>query len=264
LPEERFIEVGGNKLHALVDGKAGAPWLTCLHGLAANAALWDAQAETFAASFRVLRTDMRGHGKSEAKNPASSFDDLIGDVVAIWDALGIERSNVLGLSMGGMTGVGLALEHPGRIVKLVAADCRVDCPQFFFDMWTQRQGLLREKGMDAVIEVTLPIWFTAATRTNRPDLVALARNMMAGTSEPGYIGASTAMQKMDFKRRLSAISAPTLFIAGAGDMWHPQEMREMASLAPGARYAEIPEAAHMSNLEQPERFTELVLDFLTE
>lgn len=262
MSEEHFIAVGGNKLHAIVDGKEGAPWLTCLHGLATNATLWDAQVPAFTESFRVLRTDMRGHGESEAKNPASSFDDLIADVVGIWDALGIERSNVLGLSMGGMTGVGLALAHPNRIEKLVAADCRVDCPQFFFDMWTQRQTLLREKGMDAVIDVTLPIFFTEETRKNRPDLVARMRTVMAGTSEPGYIGASSSMQKMDFKRRLSDIRCPTLFISGARDMWHPQEMQEMASLTPGARYAEIPDAAHMSNLEQPEIFAKLVLDFL--
>jgi 3-oxoadipate enol-lactonase len=261
---EHFVEVRGNKLHALVDGKAGAPWVTCLHGLAANSTLWDTQVRALAGSFRVLCTDMRGHGQSEANNPASSFDDLIGDVIAIWDALGIERSNVLGLSMGGMTGVGLALAHPERVVKLVAADCRVDCPQFFFDMWTQRQGLLKEKGMNAVIEATLPIWFTEATRNSRADLVTLARSMMAGTSERGYIGASTAMQKMDFKRQLSAIRCPTLLISGARDMWHPQEMREMAALIPGARYTEIPGAAHISNLEQPERFTKIVLDFLSE
>jgi 3-oxoadipate enol-lactonase len=264
MPKEHFIKVGGNRLHAIVDGKEGAPWLTCLHGLAANATLWDAQVPAFINGFRMLRTDMRGHGQSEATTPASSFDDLIGDVIGIWDALGIDRSNVLGISMGGMTGVGLALAHPDRIVKLVAADCRVDCPQFFFDMWTQRQTLLREKGIEAVIEVTLPIWFTEATRRNRPDLVALARTMMAGTSEAGYIGASSAMQGMDFKRRLSAIRTPTLFIAGARDMWHPQEMQKMAALTPGARYAELPDAAHISNLEQPELFAKHVLDFLRE
>lgn len=262
MTEEHLIDIGGNRLRALVDGKVGAPWLTCLHGLAANANLWDAEAETFAGSFRVLRTDMRGHGKSEARNPASTFDHLVADVVGIWDALGIERSSVVGLSMGGMTGFGLALSHPDRVVKLVAADCRADAPKFFFDMWTQRQQLLKDEGMDAVVEVTLPIWFTEETRKSRPDLVALARDMIRGTTNAGYVGASKAIQGLDYKRRLAEIRVPILMISGSKDMWHPQEMRSMAALIPGADFVEIPEAAHISNLEQPERFAEIVLDFL--
>jgi 3-oxoadipate enol-lactonase len=262
MSEETFIEVGGNKLHAIIDGPAGGPWLTCLHTLASNLHLWDDQGPALAESFRTLRLDARGHGQSTADNPAASLEELAADVVAVWDALGIARSDVLGISLGGMTGVGLALHYPDRIGKLIAADCRLDAPDFFVDRWTERQKQLNEIGADAVADSTLPIWFSEKTRTERPDIVERARAMIVGTSVPGYMGASTALQRMDYKKRLGDIRCPTLFLVGELDGDHPKEMREFASLVPGAEFAEIPGVAHASNLEAPEAFTKIVLDFL--
>jgi 3-oxoadipate enol-lactonase len=204
----------------------------------------------------------RGHGASTANAPAESVDDLAADVVAVWDSLGIARSHVLGLSLGGMTGIGLAIDRAARVERLVAADCRADAPPFFVDMWTKRRQILREGGMAAVAEATLPIWFSEATRASRPEIVEMARSMIVGTSPPGYLGASTALQRLDYKRRLPEVRCPTLFLVGAMDGPHPEEMRSMAALVRGAEFVEIADAAHMSNLEQPERFTEAVLRFL--
>ncbi|MGH6922431.1 MAG: alpha/beta fold hydrolase [Propylenella sp.] len=262
MAEEHFIEAGDNRLHAVVEGAKGAPWLTCLHTLASNLSLWDDQAPALGKSFRLLKLDARGHGRSNAERPAASLDDLVADVVSVWDALGVERSLVLGISLGGMTGVGLALTHPTRVTKLVAADCRLDSPAFFVDMWTQRMKQLREDGLATVADVTMPIWFTEKTRKERPEIVARARAMIVGTSEAGYVGAGRALQKLDYKRRLGEIRCPTLFVVGELDGPHPNEIREFAKMAPGARFVEIAGVAHASNLEAPERFTEIVLDFL--
>jgi 3-oxoadipate enol-lactonase len=260
--EEHFIEVGGNKLHGIVEGEEGKPWLTCLHTLASNLTLWDDQAPALAKEFRLLRLDARGHGQSTATNQASSIFELAADVVGVWDALGIERSNVLGISLGGMTGVGLALEHGDRVEKLVAADCRLDSPQFFIDMWSERQKQWREIGPDAVADATLPIWFSEKTHEERPDIVARGRAMITGTSEPGYFGASTALQGMDLKSKLGAIRCPTLYLCGELDGPHPKEMQEFAELTPNAKYVEIPGASHASNLEAPDAFARIVLEFL--
>jgi 3-oxoadipate enol-lactonase len=189
-------------------------------------------------------------------------DDLAADVVGVWDALGIERSHILGLSLGGMTGIGVALTHPDRITRLVAADCRADAPPFFVEMWDKRQELLRQSGMAAVAAATLPIWFSEATRKDRPEVVEAARGMILGTSEAGYLGASRALQSLDYKRRLTDVGCPTLFLVGAQDGPHPQEMRDMAALVSGAEFVEIADAAHISNMEQPERFSDAVLRFL--
>jgi 3-oxoadipate enol-lactonase len=86
--------------------------------------------------------------------------------------------------------------------------------------------------------------------------------MIVGTSVPDYMSASTALQKMDYKKRLGEIRCPTLFVVGELDGHHPKEMREFASLVPGAQFVEIPDVAHASNLEAPETFSEIVLEFL--
>jgi 3-oxoadipate enol-lactonase len=260
--DERFVEVGGNRLHVVVDGETDRPWLTCLHALASNLDLWEPQIAPLGTAFRLLRIDARGHGGSTADNPAASVDDLAADVAGIWDALGIERSHVVGLSLGGMTGIGVALNHASRIDRLVAADCRADAPPFFVDMWDKRQQMLRNKGIAAVADGTLPIWFSERTRKERPQIVEAARAMIVGTSEAGYMGASRALQKLDYKRKLAEIRCPTLFLVGALDGPHPAEMRSMAALVPGAAFVELADAAHISNLEEPERFTETVLRFL--
>ena len=260
--EEHLVEVNGNKLHVAVNGRPDGSWLTCLHSLAADLRMWEPQVGPLGSAFRLLRIDARGHGGSTADNPAASVDDLAADVAAVWDALGIARSHVLGLSLGGMTGIGLALDHADRVDRLVAADCRADAPAFFVDMWSKRQQTMRESGMVAVAEATLPIWFSEATRADRPATVEAARAMIAGTSEAGYLGASKALQRLDYKRRLPDLSRPTLFLVGAQDGPHPAEMRGMAALVPDAEFVELADAAHISNLEQPERFSEAVLRFL--
>jgi 3-oxoadipate enol-lactonase len=262
MSEVHHIRVAGNSLHAVVEGAEDKPWLTCLHTLAGNLTIWDELTPALGKDFRLLLLDARGHGQSTAETEADSLADLVADVAKIWDELGIRRSGILGISLGGMTGVGLALTHPDRVEKLVAADCRLDAPQFFVDMWAGRQKQLKESGMEAVAEATLPIWFSEKTRTERPQIVERARTIIGGTSAPGYMGASRSLQKLDYKKRVAEIACPTLYLVGELDGPHPKEMREFAEMTPGAKFAEIPGVAHMANMEAPDAFAKIVLDFL--
>lgn len=262
MSEERFIMVGSNRLHVLIDGDPQRPWLTCLHGAATNLHLWDPQIAAFAPLFHILRIDVRGHGKSTADMTAETFDDLVADVIAVWDALGIDKSIVMGLSLGGMTGFGLAIHHPERIERLIAADCRADAPVFFADSWVKRLAVLEDDGIAGIAEVTVPMWMTEASKAGRPDVIAGARAMVLATSERGYISVATPLMTLDYKKDLGRIRCPTLLVAGTEDGPHPQEMRHMAALIPGAEYAEVEGAGHLSNFEQPERFNTVVLDYL--
>lgn len=259
---EARVVTNGAEFRVLIDGSEGKPWLTCLHSLATRAELWEDQIGTLTQDFRVLRIDARGHGKSDPAGSPYSFDQLANDVVAIWDQLGIERSAVLGLSMGGMTAFGLALDHPSRVTRFVAADCRSDAPDFFRTMWADRQRVLAEKGMEAIADITIPTWLTEATRAKHPDLVQRVRRMILDTSREGYLGATGALRGLDYKRRLAGIGCPACLVVGAADGLHPAEMRSMAELIPSARLVEIPAAAHLANLENPHVFNDAIRGFL--
>jgi 3-oxoadipate enol-lactonase len=262
MSKELRIAANGTEFRVLIDGAEDKPWLTCLHSLATRAELWDDQVAELTKDFRVLRIDARGHGGSAPADGPYSFDQLAKDVVAIWDQFGIEKSAVLGLSMGGMTAFGLALDHSDRVTRIVAADCRSDAPDFFRNMWADRQRTLNEKGMEAIAEVTIPTWLTEETRTAHPDKVDRVRRMILETSREGYIGATEALRGLNYKSRLNEIRCPACLVVGAADGVHPTEMRSMADHIPGVKFTEIPAAAHLANLENPKAFNETVRAFL--
>ena len=185
-------------------------------------------------------------------------------MVAIWDLIGVRESAVLGLSLGGMTALGLALDHGPRVTRMVAADCRADAPDFFRTMWTDRQRILTEQGMDAIADLTLPTWLTEKTRGTRPDLVSRVRRMILETSHEGYRAATAALRGLNYKHRLTAIECPTCFMVGAADGVHPAEMRAMAELDSRCGVcSRSPAAAHLANLENPDAFNEAIRAFLS-
>jgi 3-oxoadipate enol-lactonase len=262
--QEMRLTANGMEFRALVDGAGGKPWLTCLHSLATRSELWDDQIEVLTKDFRVLRIDARGHGESDPAGGPYSFDQLAQDVVAIWDLLGVGQSAVLGLSMGGMTAFGLALDHAPRVTRIVAADCRSDAPEFFQNMWADRQRVLAADGMEAIADITIPTWLTEATRSSRPDHVGRVRGMILDTSDEGYLGATDALRALDYKHRLADIRCPAALMAGSEDGVHLAEMRSMAEGMPGVRFAEIPAAAHLANLDNPDAFNKTVSAFLSD
>src|SRR3974377_990708 len=109
------IQANGIGFNCEGEGPAGAPWLIFSNSLATNLSMWDDQAAHFSKSFRVLRYDQRGHGKTEAPEGRYTFDLLIADVLALMDVLKITKAHFCGLSMGGATGMGLAQQHPQRL-----------------------------------------------------------------------------------------------------------------------------------------------------
>lgn len=256
------IEANGIVFRCAVDGPEGAPWLTLCHSLATDLRLWDPQMEMLTGCFRVLRYDMRGHGQTDA--PAGPYDwaTLVGDVVALWDALAVERSHFVGLSMGGMTGMGLALEHGARLESLTCCDCRADAPGFFRSMWDERQASARAGGMAGVLDATLATWFSGETLAAGGARMEAVTGMILGTPLAGYLGATDALKALDYKNSLSRIGTPTHFIVGANDGPHPAEMLALSELVQGARYSVVESAGHLSNWEQPEAFNDVLLAFL--
>jgi 3-oxoadipate enol-lactonase len=249
-------------LHARLDGPKAAPVLTLLHTLATSTALYDINIPALAADYRVLRLDMRGHGHSTPGNhPRWTLKSLAEDVGHVWSHLGIEASHLLGLSIGGMIALELALASPTRVTSLIAGDCRADAPPAFLALWPARRALLAEQGLEALADATLPSWLTP---TASAAAMAAARAMIHATSPDGYVAATYALEGVDLLPRLPLLQTPTLYLAGEQDGAFPAALAAMTELTPSSRLQLIKGAAHLPNLEAPEGFAAAVLPFLAE
>ena len=191
-------------------------------------------------------------------------DGLVADVIALWDALGIEQSHFVGLSMGGTTGLGIATNHGARLASLIACDCRCDGDAAFRAAWEPRIELARDQGMAALAAPTTDRWFTDAFKTSRPDVIGEVQEMIRTTSAAGFIGCANALQTVDYRAGLGDIKTPTLFISGAQDpAATPDYITAMTEQMPGCQFVVVDPAGHISNLENPDQFNRAMVDFLT-
>ncbi|MDP7488203.1 MAG: 3-oxoadipate enol-lactonase [Alphaproteobacteria bacterium] len=258
------IAVNGIDIAYRWDGPKGAPVLTLSNSLASSYAMWDMQVPALIPSWRVLRYDTRGHGASGVSEGAYSMDMLARDVIGLWDALGVEKSAFCGLSLGGMTGQQLGIAHGERLTGLVLCDTIAKWPDGVTAIWNGRVRSAQQAGMGPLVEPTLERWFTKTYRERRPAVLDAVAEMIANTPVAGYVGASIGIVKIDFLERLSSISVPTLVIVGADDPATTVEASEaIQSRIPGAELAVVGEAAHLSNVEQPEAFNAALLEFLS-
>ncbi len=258
-----FVESNGVRFHCELSGPVGAPWVTFSHALANNLTLWDDVAEKLGDRYRVLRYDHRGHGRTEAVPGPYTFPMLIRDVLGIWDALGVDRSHWVGLSIGGMIGYGLGIEHPERLRSIVACDSRPDAPPDYAAYFQSRIDKAREKGMEGVVEPTIERWFTPETRAKNPPVLDKVRNMIRTTDPVGHEGCCEALKTLSFGPRLHEIKVPTLILGGAKDKGAPPEaLAEAAAKIPGAEHAVIPDAGHITALENPDAFMATLEAFL--
>lgn len=263
MSDNEKVSVNGAELAVRIDGEAGKPWLVLSNSLACSLESWRFQMPMLTRTHRVLRYDTRAHGQSSAPAGPYAMDLFVSDLVGVMDHFGIARADVVGLSLGGMTGIGLAILHPDRISRLVSVAARSDTSPPFLQNWDTRIAAVRAAGgMSGVADFTLERWFRPAFRAEHPEVVKEAEAMILGCDAEGYIACAEALKKLDYKTRLSTIRAPSLFIAGTEDGGAPAaEIESMAALVPGARFKAIP-AAHIVPMENPEAFNAALGDWL--
>ncbi|MCR9218906.1 MAG: 3-oxoadipate enol-lactonase [Alphaproteobacteria bacterium] len=252
-----------------IEGPEDAPVVLFSHSLAADLTMWEAQQPAFLeAGWRLVRYDMRGHGKSPAPTAAQqrlAMADLADDAVALMDHLGIERVHWVGLSIGGMIGQVMGLRHAERVVSLTLASTTSAIPADLAPSWDQRVAAARAEGMAALVEPTIERWFTRAARDAGLPEIEPVRAMIANTSVDGYAACCGAIRDFRFTERLPELRAPALVVQGCEDPSTPVEAGQViAEHLPGARIAVIEEAAHLANIEQAAHWTALVTDFIRE
>jgi 3-oxoadipate enol-lactonase len=246
-------------LHHQVEGPADAPALVLLNSLGTDLRMWDAQAAALRGEFRIVRCDARGHGDSPYTAAPWTLADLGADVTRLLDLLGIEEAHVAGVSLGGATAVWLAANAPERVDRLVA--CFTSA---FFgppDPWLERAATVRAEGVGAVSEAVVGRWFTEAID---PGTRARMKAMLEATWPDGYAAATEVVGHLDLRGDLPKITAPTLVVAGAEDVATPPATgRALADGILGASFVEIPDVAHLGNVERPDTVTDLIRTHLT-
>ena len=257
------VTANGISINYALDGPDDAPCVTLSNSLACNLSMWDDQVAALKDRYRVLRYDQRGHGGTEATDGPYSFDMLIADAIALWDALGIEKSHWVGLSLGGMAGYGLAVAHPDRVLSMTFCDSRADAPPAYADYFSERIRITREEGMEGLVEPTVTRWFTDKSMADELPVLEKMREMIRRTNPTGHIGCCEAIRTLSYGAVLGEIKVPSLVVGGQEDMGAPPEvMAEVAAAIPGARHEVIPEAGHISNVENPGAFNAVLEKFL--
>ena len=257
------IKINGIQISYELTGKEGAPLLVLSHSLGSSCLMWEPQLAALEPRFRVLRYDTRGHGGSEAVAGPYTFEMLAGDVVGLLDALGIAQAHFVGLSMGGMIGQALGLNHPARLLSLTLCDTAAANPPGSREIWQERIDLVRRTGLASLLEPTLDRWFTPGWISQSPPILEKIRRQFLATSIDGYVGCSQAIMGLDYLEAIWEISLPTLIIVGEQDPGTPVEAaRALAERIPGSRLVVLPGARHLSSVEQAEAFNRALLDFL--
>jgi 3-oxoadipate enol-lactonase len=256
-----YMDKDGARLHYELEGRTDAPVLVLSNSLGTTLDMWAPQMPALLQHFRVLRHDARGHGQSDVTPGPYTIAQLGADVLALMDRLGIARAHFCGLSMGGMIGMWLGTHHAGRLDRLVLCNtaAKIGTPE----TWNPRIEKVNAEGMAAIADTVLERWFTAGFRQRAPEQVAVVRDMLLNTAPAGYSANCAAVRDMDQRAEIASIRVPTLVIAGTHDGSTPAaDGRAVADAIPGARYVEL-DAAHLSNWEQSERFTQALLGFLS-
>jgi 3-oxoadipate enol-lactonase len=245
----------GGDIAVHVEGPAGAPAVLMTHSILSSSMMWEEQAALLAATgWRVISADTRGHGDSAAPVAPYAMRDLVADSIAVLDALKIDRAHYVGLSLGGMSGLGLGIAHSDRLLSLCICDARADMPAAFAAPWDERIAIAQSQGCVALADPTIERWFGKAFVDTHPALAQKFCLNASATSVDGFVGCARAIQALDYLGAVGRISTPTTMIVGANDGPLPQAMQDIRNLIKGAKIEVIANAGHLPNIDQPIAF----------
>jgi len=252
------VDVGAARL--FVQQSGDGPALLLVHSLSFDGDMWAAQARALHGRYRVLRLDLRGHGRSRGDSAGVSLEDLADDVARVLDALDIHRVGYAGLSLGGMVGMRLCLRHPERVAALALLNTSAEPePEGVRQMYDQANERSRGGGDNpAVTEMMLGLMFSDEFRNEQPTLVDSYRQKLVERGDPEglYHVARAVIWRDSILQDLERIAVPSLVVTSSGDRALPAERGvAIAGAIPGCGLLAIDGAGHMTAVEQPDAVT---------
>ena len=238
-----------------------------LHAFPLNRRMWAGELMALLGEgrYRLVALDWRGFGESEITNGISSMELFAGDVAGLMDALGIQNAILCGLSMGGYAAFAFLRKYPQRVAGLILADTRpgADTPEAQANRENVAQ-IAETQGTGAIADLQVPRLISEYTHRHHPEVEARVRQLIDEATPQGIAAASRGMaRRADSTELLGGITCPTLVIVGEQDALIPPVVtQDYASRIPGAQFAVIPQAGHLSSLEQPEAFLQAIGGFL--
>lgn len=247
------------RLNAEVSGPPGAPALVMIHALGTDLTIWD---ETCAAlpRHRILRLDLRGHGRSDAPPPPYALGRLVRDVERLMDHFALKEAVVIGVSLGGMVAQGLAAKRLDLVRALVLSNtaARIGGP----GLWRARIDEVTDKGLAAYAPGAMARIF--GPRWQEAPAMPRIRAQLEATDPQGWTGCAAAIAAADLYTSTATLRLPCLVIAGARDGTTPPDLvQETAALIPGHRYHLMRDAGHLPMVERPAGFVTLLTEFLS-
>jgi len=258
-----FVTIEGRKVYYEVEGQG--PAIVLIHGFSLDTRMWDPQFDTFAQSHRVVRYDISGYGRSTIPDTLISSSN---ELAMLLKTLSIDKATVIGMSMGGGVAINFTLEHPEMVQALITVGSTLGGYSMREPRATRTQrvfSLARDSGLAIAKEAWMhDPFFTPVVDTSA--IRATIRRIMTDWS--GIQLRNPAMARFLPTHplaivRLEKISVPTLAIVGELDDPNPRAVADtIAARVPGAKKATIHGTGHLLNLERPDEFNRLVLDFL--
>lgn len=255
------ITLGDLEVAYKIEGPAGKPLVIMSNSLMSNMSMWDCTVPALTDRYQVLRYDTRGHGASSVPPGPYNMTQLADDLVALMNALKIDRAHIMGLSMGGMIAQQIGARFPERVSSLLLCDTASEMPPR--SLWEERFATARQDGIAGLVESTIKRWFTAPFIERAPAEIEKVRKMILGTNVDGYINCGSAVRDMAQTTMLLKIKAPTLVMTGRQDpACTVDQSTVLHRMIDTSKMVVIEDAAHLSNIEQPAVFNRQIRDFL--
>lgn len=255
------INVNGADIAYRFDGPARGRVVLLSNSLMSNYDMWDWTVPALSDRYRVLRYDTRGHGRSGTTPGPYSIEMLGDDAAGLLDALDIGAAHFVGLSMGGMIGQQLGARYPDKVLSLALCDTASEMPPR--SMWEERLEIARRQGTAGLAEGTIKRWFTEPFIKRAPGDIDKVRAFILSTGVEGYIACAGAVRDMAQTAMLPKIKAPTLIMTGRQDpACSVDQAAVLHRMIDGSQLMILEDAAHLSNIEQPQAFNLALRTFI--